>query len=137
MEVLVVMFIIGLVSSIVITSLPGREPVVREEAARLERTLDTLAARAVLTGTIYALDVSTNDYQALQWMEGDWTPVRDGRHQVPDAVTLFVDGDPTEDEIWRFTLDPAGLPLRASIELRGQRETVEIRRVRQDIGRRR
>lgn len=133
-ELLLVVFIIGLASTIVIMSVPGRDSAVEEETVRFERTLDALAARAVLTGDVYALDVSARQYRAMRWAQGDWRTLGDSVHELSGDVSLRVRGEKTEDDFWRLTFDPAGFPLEALIEVSGRGESRHIERVRRPVG---
>ena len=132
-EVLLVVFIIGLASSAVVMSVPSRGSDVQEEVVRLERTLDELAARAVLTGEFIALEMSTRRYQASRWVAGGWVPLHNGDHEIAEDVRLSVRGEPSETNVWTIVFDPAGFPLETSIELRGRGEAGEIVRVREDV----
>ena len=136
-EVLLVVFIIGLASSVVVGTLPSRPAAVQEESIRLERTIDDLSARSVLSGGFYALDVSLDGYTASRWVEGAWLPLNNGSYVLPDEVRISVRGEQGDDDQWRLTFDPAGLPLETFIELRQRGDVRQIERVRDDVGERR
>ena len=136
-EILLVIFIIGLASGVAIMSVPGSDTEAQQETIMLERVLDNIATRAVLSGDVHALDISAQQYSAMRSVEGEWLTVRGSVHDVPEDVRLIVRGEPNDDEVWRLIFDPAGVPLEAFIEVQGRRETYAIERIREDVGARR
>lgn len=133
-EIMIVVFIIGLTSSLVVLSLPGRSSVVQEESLRLERAIDDLADRAVLTGDLHALELSPRQYEALRWVQGDWIPINGGERDLPDQIILSVSGEASDDDIWRLIFEPSGVPFNASILIQGRDDERRIERVRDDVG---
>lgn len=127
LEVLTVVFIMGLVTSLVVIALPEPEQDLQTEARRLERTIDQLQDRAILTGAVHALDLTASNYQVTRWQAGTWTPLPGFSHEFPGGVVANISGrQEAGSSGWRLLFDPVGLPFQSQINLIGRGERVEL-----------
>ena len=78
--------IIGLVSSTVILTLPGKTPAVEIFAKQLAQETNIMAQDSLLTGTPAALGVSENGYTLMTFENNVWETR--GERPAPDGVKL-------------------------------------------------
>ena len=126
-EVLLVVFIIGLASGIVVMTLPQRpseaETVAREFAATLREAQD----RAILSGQPVGVQANDNAYALLQWRREQWQPVS-APASLPRGMALrqleATDtraNTPEDDTPWPQTIfDPSGVIEPAGFELQSR-----------------
>lgn len=132
MEVMVVTFIIGLSAGLVVMSLPDPPGALDKEAARVEQAMDALADRAVLTGSLYGLQVERSGYAGVRYGEGDWQALQNAAYKLPLGVSMEVTGlaEPKRgadrDAPLLLVFDPSGAPLDAEVVLYGFGERVEL-----------
>lgn len=96
-EVLVVVFLIGLLVSLAVLSLrthaPGEQ--LEREAARLHARMDLAREEAVLQARSLGLRVAPRGYRFLALAEGRWQPLDDDRllaeHELPAGMDLRAD----------------------------------------------
>ena len=126
-EIMVVLFIIGLTAGLVVMTLPARESPERAAAAGIYEALSTAQDQAILTGQPTGLRFDGRSYTIQGWRDGRWIPVKsgsiDGRLQVilPDDVAKPV------SEGWpNIVFDPTGLSNGAAISLRGRDARVQV-----------
>lgn len=114
-EMLVVLFVMGLLAGIVVLSLPGDERVLREEAERFAAR--TVAARdeAIAGARPVAVVVGRAGYYFEQRQDGGWRPLDPARFGLvawKDGTTAGVAGDgamSAEADRQRLVFDPVGL----------------------------
>lgn len=117
-----VTFIIGLAAGVIVMTLPEPESALKAEATRLERTMQTLANQAVMTGSVHALDVEETGYTPVRWQAGEWLDLG-GIHALPDDMRLQLvpdadaRGRPDPDAPVLIVFDPAGVPAKGVLEL--------------------
>lgn len=132
MEVIVVTFIIGLSAGLVVLALPERSGALDTEAARLEQAMDTLADRAVLTGSLHGLQVERSGYSGVRYSEGDWQALQSATYNLPLGVSMEVTGlgEPQRgadrEAPLLIVFDPSGAPLESEVVLYGFGERVEL-----------
>lgn len=129
LEVLAVVFIIGLSTGIIVMALPERQSVLQAEAARLEQTIDRLEKRAVLTGAVHALELSQNSYRVTRLLEGSWTSIPQFEHDLPGDVLVELPGQNAKDAGWRLLFDPVGVPADTRISLIDGNARMDITRI--------
>lgn len=117
MEILMVVFIVGLSAGIVVMSLPERSDALQDETARLERVIEALSDRAVLSGNAYGLELTEVSYKAVIRQNEIWVPVAQYERRLPRSVTLEVADFKVEDEAALIVFDPAGVPTDIQIRL--------------------
>lgn len=118
LEVLIVVFILGLVSGIIVMNLPERDGPLRTAALQLERDASLLADRAVITGAPHALDLSRNGYQAAFWQNGEWVTLNFKDQSFPRDVQLQIPREERRNDVYRIIFDPVGVPNEEELRLR-------------------
>lgn len=104
LEILVVMFIIGIIVGFAVLSTDGRagEDRLQQEAERLQALLQVAAEEAILYGVEVGLDLTRDGYRFLRLGEAGWQPFDRSDHplrprQLTDAMRLELlleDDDP-------------------------------------------
>ncbi len=118
-EMMVVLFVMGLLAGVVVLSLPGDSKVLREEAERFAAR--TVAARdeAISGARPVAVVVGTAGYYFEQRRDGGWQPLDPGRFGLvawKEGTAASVAGAASEaaqpgaaPERQRLVFDPVGL----------------------------
>jgi general secretion pathway protein H len=127
-ELMVVLFLIGMAAATVVIALPRAGGDLGEQAARFAARAAALRDRAVVTGAPAGLWASATGYGFERYTAQGWEPLRD--HHIPPAdwprgTLVRVDGQPQG----RIAFDRLGLPDRAlTIDLtqRGERAQIHI-----------
>lgn len=104
LEMLVVVFIIGIIVSLATLSVGGRaaDDRLEREARRLDALLQTAAEEAVLFGVDLGLELTPGGYRFLRLDADGWTPIGAGDsplrpRELAEGVTLHLvreDGEP-------------------------------------------
>lgn len=115
-ELLIAVFLIGLLVSLALLAVPGESPADRlqREAGRLYARMDLAREEAVLQAVTLGLRVDEEGYRFLQLRSDRWQALSDDRllppHELPETVELAVelegvevsleddDGQENEDE---------------------------------------
>ena len=126
-EIMMVVFIIGLASGVVIMSLPERASGLQQDALVLQRDVDALANRAVLTGVPHALAFNGRAYEGLARRSGEWVALRGVTREISTGVALRVEGagERTGDTA-RIVFDPTGAPSGATLSVSALGERFDI-----------
>jgi type II secretion system protein H len=124
-EVMAVLFITGLISGIVVLSLPRQMPAHERAAADFTRATEGLAERAILTSRSHALTHSQGRWQFQRLQEGAWQDVdlQGGRSLLPEGMQLRVlttQNLANEDGEMRFVFHPHGLASPAQLLLQSE-----------------
>jgi len=107
-ELLVAVFLIGLLVSLALLALPGETPAQRleREAQRLYARMDLAREEAVLQAITLGLGIDDAGYRFLQLRSDRWQALADDRllpeHELPEDVELSLDLDGIE-----VSLEPA------------------------------
>ena len=129
-EILVVVFIIGLSSGLVIMSLPERVSALEAAAGSVRQDLEDLQDRAVLTGVPHAIAVSAAGYERSVWRGGAWVPVNLPEREFAGNVSIEIDRigliGGREEGVGRIVFDPSGVPVLGVVVLSAEGERVEI-----------
>ena len=127
-EVLMVVFIIGLASGFVIMNLPERASPLEEAADFVRQDVETLQDRAILTGIPHAIEISQSDYKGVVLESGEWRAVNFSDRELTRDVTVTTRraSNDDEDKATRFVFDPSGAPTHGVIVLSAQGRQVEI-----------
>ena len=107
-ELMIVLFIIGLVSAIVVMSMPDPRGRLVDEAERFAGHVIAARDNAVLQSRPMALALDASGYRFEERSEGAWLPQSDG----PFAFTKWRDGTVAEQMSGtdkRLIFDPVGL----------------------------
>ncbi|WP_407646331.1 prepilin-type N-terminal cleavage/methylation domain-containing protein [Henriciella litoralis] len=133
-EVLVVVFIMGLVSGVAVLSLPER-PGPQERAMRdVRQLLEGVHDRAILTGEVTGLEVTDTGFRVLSWTGQEWMPVRTTALDLPRGVHLEVVADDPRarsrrsGELDRIIFNPLGIaePVRLALTYRARSWQFEL-----------
>lgn len=126
-EILMVVFIIGLSSSLVIMSLPERNTGLQQDAIVLQRDVEVLADRAVLTGVPHALEFNGRGYEGVARQAGQWVPLRGFEREISRDVALRIvnPGVPAGNTM-RIIFDPTGAPTGGQLSLSARGDRFEI-----------
>ncbi len=123
LELLVVLFIIGVVASIVIVSIVGSDhkSIVRHEADRIVRTIELARREATLRNELWGVVLDTNQYELRQYefQSEEWLPIDRKpyvgmvlkedyllRYTVPDAIRN--EGAEDEGPMPQIVIEPTG-----------------------------
>jgi len=128
-EVLLVVFILGLSASVVVMNLPERQSAFEEDAARLQRDVYALGDRAVLTGLPHAIEFGLGEYKSVLWQGDGWVPLTGFERTLSEEASIvFPDVRQREsDALSRIVFDPTGVPSQARVGLSGRGQQVDIR----------
>lgn len=88
-EVLVTLSVTALAASLIVMTARPADPL-KQEAERLEKTLDQLSERARVSGTPTGLIVKGNAYVPAHWAGGAWQSADEQRHELGEALTLVL-----------------------------------------------
>ena len=139
-EILVVVFIIALMTSVVVVSLPDGKSSAATGADDLQRELQRAGREAIVSGHPIALSVSGSTYRFERYQRGDWLPVSSPISAAPNArepIVLEVlreddaskaaSNDASETVFERkLVFSPVGDVTPATLILSGNRERVGL-----------
>lgn len=116
-EVMMVVFIVGLSAGLVVLTLPQRDPAPLIEARAFAQALQTTQDAAILSGQPTAIQVSETAYALLSWRGDAWLPERGGK-TLEQGVNLTIRSDlPERPDDWpQIVFDPTG--VNAATEFR-------------------
>lgn len=127
-EVMLVVFIIGLVSGLVVMTMP-RNPSPEVATARaFSQTLARAQDQAALTGQPVGIVLGPRAYSMRIWRVGRWD-YADGGATLKRGVRLNMQRDRGEDtpEGWPdLVIDPSGTVDGAIFNIRGRRDTIQL-----------
>lgn len=140
-EVLVVVFIIGLASAMVVLTLPERRSPQAQLIDHMRQTLVRAQDQAVLSGQPVGLFVSEKGYSAAIWQAEGWQAIPGAEVAFP--ISVDVETRINDETIRRnvrergaseetapypdLVFDPTGLAQVADIRLRARGERIDIR----------
>ncbi|MEM7493254.1 MAG: GspH/FimT family pseudopilin [Pseudomonadota bacterium] len=119
-EVMMVVFLIGLTSSIVVFTLPERAKPIERAADTFARDVKMAADRAILTGRVQGIDVLERGYAQVEWKPEtqSWDQLR-GRQGQRDELQLRLINvsEPGDDVGPELRFDPTGVNSAFDLEL--------------------
>ena len=127
-EVMLVVFIIGLVSTLVVLTMPERPTPERRAAQSLSALLYQAQDRAILTGQPIGLEVNETGYALSVWDGAEWTNILSAKNW-PSGVEVEMVGmvETTRPDHWPdILLDPTGTQDAALFRFRGRYEVLEM-----------
>ncbi len=106
LEVLVVVFIVGIILSVAVISIPAdKEKALQTEAERIDALIGLAQQEAIIRDRELALEVKSDGYRFLIQDEASWTPMPDSNFrprslEEPMQLELVMEGIPllTRDE---------------------------------------
>ncbi len=130
-EILMVMLVVGLASSVVIASVPQRASVIEAEAERLATILRASADQAIMSGRSVGVDINAElgTYTVMVRRGRVWVPTRQTRRLPNDMLIEFRLADPVDawPEDWpEMYVDPLGGVTPGQIVLERSRDRVRL-----------
>lgn len=124
-EILVVLFIIGLMSAAVVLAFPKPKSELEQQAAILASQLNALAQDGLITGSVNAAGFSTDGYALYTFENSEWTERASGEWQESYRLTLTRASaklDMPKDKAPIIMFQPTGLSTPFELTL-ADRET--------------
>lgn len=122
-EVMMVIFLIGLTSSIVVFTMPERVKPIEKAADRLTRDVRMAADRAILTGRVQGIDLLEDGYARVEWQNEDWVVLRGAGSQREDAqIRILNTGGGADEAQPELIFDPTGVNEAFDLELMNKGE---------------
>jgi len=103
LELLVVVVLIGVLTSLIAVSVSPNKPSPQRESRRFHQVLEATRQQAVLFNQDLGLELRGNRYRVLQWRPPQWRPMDASLfsdHELPENLfqTLWLDGLPSANE---------------------------------------
>ncbi len=127
-EVMLVVFIIGLVSGLVVMTLPSNPSPEVKAARDFSQALARAQDQAALTGQPVGVVVTDRGYSMRMWRVGRWDYI-DGGAVLSRGVRLNIVGERAEGvpEDWPdLVIDPGGAVDGAVFNIRGRRDQLKL-----------
>ena len=126
-EVMTVLFIIGLTASLVTLTLPQRPSAEQASAQAFARLLREAQDQAILAGQPVGLQLNERGYALVQWQRDIWRP-QGAAVALPRRMSLGVQTDPpARPENWPdIVFDPTGIVQPAEFQLRARGVRIDI-----------
>ncbi len=127
-EVMLVVFIIGLVSTLAIMTLPGRSPPERAAANAFATAVQDAQDEAILSGQPIGMFVDEDGYRFVRWQRQTWFD-RPGGASLDSSILFLREGNvfETPNENWPdIILDPTGVTEQAEFSMRGREEKLYL-----------
>lgn len=131
-EIMVVVFIIGLSAGVVVMTLPPPKSGAAQAAERFSSTLTLAQERAIMTGFPVGLHFTETGYTVLSWTQGRWRP--DRRPTVLDrgleidirSELAWPTGQQPPEDWPHIVFDPTGVNSALDFRIRGRAERIDI-----------
>ena len=124
-EVMVVVFVIGLVTSIAVLTLPSRDNAGERALKVVRQALQDAHDRSVLTGEVIGLHLTETGFRLVSWTGDEWLPIRRGNISFPRDVRVELlaadeTGAQSRKPPERIIFNPLGLaePVQLSVSWR-------------------
>lgn len=126
-EVLTVVFVVGLMSSIVVLTAPKEAPPERKFTDLLASSLEGAMDRAILSGVPVALRVTENAVYLEEWREAGWSRIDRSENKISGRfVAQMIEPIRGEDEKAGLVCDPTGWVSPAFFRVTGRKERWDI-----------
>jgi len=122
-EVMTVLVIIGLISSVVILNFPAQKTALDKQANTLLTHVNIAAQNAVLSGRVAALGVTEQGYSLYDFQDGEWAEKQYENWPARVQINLSKNGQDVklpETEIPVILFEPTGLSDIFSVTLTGE-----------------
>lgn len=126
LELMVTLFIIGLVGAAVVMTMPDPRPSPAQEAERLAAKLRRAQEEAVLTHRAVDVHFDARGYRFRALVRGRWTPLAEGGFEPvawPQDLKVEL---AAQDGGERIVFDPTGLASPARITLSRERRQAAV-----------
>lgn len=133
MEVLLVIFIMGLVSGVAVATLPERKSPQQKAVRDLGQSIRAIQDQSILTGDVLALRAAKGQVSLLRWDGYEWQPAEREFIDLPQAVDVRLSRADerrtrNEDEPRMLVFDPLGViePVDVTISAGSFERTLRI-----------
>jgi len=126
-EVMTVLFIIGLTAGIVTLTLPQRPTEEQASAQAFATVLRNAQDQAIFSGQPLGLQLTDRGYTLVQWRQDGWRP--QGRPELlPRAMEISVETEErARPDSWpELVFDPTGIVQPAEFQLRARGVRIDI-----------
>ena len=126
-EVMTVLFIIGLTAGIVTLTMPERPTREQASAQAFAEVLRDAQTQAILVGQPVGLTLGDRTYRLVRWRGEQWRPQGDP-FQLPRSVDIALEAAAVErSEAWPdIVFGPTGIVQPSRFELRGPGVRIDI-----------
>ncbi|MEM6898976.1 MAG: prepilin-type N-terminal cleavage/methylation domain-containing protein [Pseudomonadota bacterium] len=124
-EVLLVVFIIGLSAGLVVMTLPEGPARLEREAQQVEAALQQLEDLTVLTGQVHGVEFLEQGFEVVRRVEGGWQPDRALGFDLQTPIEFLVDRR-RNDGGPQMYFDPTGVPVEYEVVLVDGRDRVSF-----------
>lgn len=126
-EVMTVLFIIGLTAGLVTLTLPQRPTEEQASAQAFARVLSEAQEQAIFAGQPIGLQLTERGYSLVQWRQDGWRPTKLAE-RLPSRLSVDVTSEQSpRPDIWPdLVFDPTGIVEPTAFELRGRGTRIEI-----------
>lgn len=126
-EVLMVVFIIGLTAGLVTLTIPQRPTAEQARAQAFAQVLRTAQDNAIMAGQPIGLELTDTGYRLVQWRNEVWRPQGRAERLPPRMeITTQVEQQDRPKGWPDLVFDPTGIVNAAQFELRGRGVRIEI-----------
>lgn len=124
------MFLLGLVSTFVILSLPARENSIDKQTRLITESIANYRQSAIISGQVIGLRFEGDGYQVMSWLDGGWRP-RSGKATLFDGLTVTANSDISENQPdianWpQIVFDPTGVAVDQTLIVTGGAADFEV-----------
>lgn len=126
-EVMTVLFIIGLTAGLVTLTLPNRPTAEQASAQAFARVLREAQDQAIMAGQPVGLKLNDQGYALVQWRRDFWRPQR-GAVILPRGMDIdFQTEEQARPEGWpEIVFDPTGIVQPVEFQLRARGVRIDI-----------
>lgn len=126
-EVLMVVFIVGLTAGIVTLTIPQRPTVEQASAQAFATVLRDAQDHAILSGQPTGIKLTETGYTFVQWRRDQWQ-IQGRPETLPRRLNIIrrTEGEPVSENWPDIVFDPSGIIETAEFELRGRGTRINI-----------
>lgn len=127
-ELMIVVFIIGVVSSFILMTAPRTSSDVERKADDLVQTLSSASELAVISGVSHGIDIGVSELTVVHLVSGKWMPLPQARVTIPQNMVLSVEGVDVDQAQWvpEIVLDPIGSATPARLRFEGSGGALDV-----------
>lgn len=126
-EVLAVLFIVGLMTGLAVLTVPRSAPPERQFATLLVETISTASDRAILMGSPVVVHVDNNEITLDDWQDGQWNEVPQFSAKLSGRfVTQQIEPSLDEKSRNKLVCDPTGIVTQAVYRITGRQERWDV-----------
>ncbi len=126
-EMMAVLFIIALMTSVVLMSARGEDPEIEQKAKVLIRQFDQLGQDSIVSGRPQAFGLTEDFYVFYEYTEGEWAVTSETDWPEDASIQFFredIEIDLPEDPIPLVLFEPLGLSTPFTLEIAGDEGTI-------------